>query len=237
MATYREVIADVLNTFKQVFDDASIQKSQALFWVNVVANRLRKQHGDKHDTGLYLTQFVDVQVLKDASLDNRKYVELPAKIFDLDMEKAVKYITYNFESLDCCSGPAFARVFFQRTTVDKSHRLYMSPYEKPDLDRPYFYRAGERIYFLGLECAAVKTVEMGLFTAFDTTLNCTLDDEIDLPDDLIQVLILEVRNLGRLSLMIPKDNVNEGQDETAEDIRRRGLTVPQQPSIQTDEQQ
>lgn len=237
MATYRYVVYDVLNTFKQVFDDATINPSQVLFWVNVVANRLRKQHQDKHDTGEYLTIFSDLKVKKDTTLHNRHYIELPARIFDLDNEKGVKYITYNLETLDCCFAPEFTQVFFQRTTPDKSHRLYLSKYEKPNIDNPYFYRVGDKIYFLGTECHNLSSVEIGLVTAFNTTITCQLDDEIPLPPDLIQVLILEVRNLGRLSLIVPKDNTNEGVDNTNDELRQRQLNVPVSNSVVPNEQE
>lgn len=233
MATYRYVVYDVLETFKQTLDDSTIQPSQVFFWVNVVANRLAKLHADKHDTGLYETVFSNVSVNVDSSLHDRKYIELPAKIFDLDNEKSVRYITYNLDSLDCCEGPAFSQVFFQRTTSRKSHRLYMNPYEKPSSKNPYFYRVGDKLYFLGTECINLTSVEVSLFTSFETTISsdCDLDTEIALPDDLIQILIFEVRNLGRLSLLVPKENVNEGEDKINQELRRRGLTVPQQEPV------
>ncbi len=102
--TFRFFISDILETFKQVFDDKEIQLNQVLYWTLVVANRLRKQHFDREDTGLFLTIFDKVTVSKDTALKDRPFIELPAAILDLDKEKAVKYITYNFETGQCCDG-------------------------------------------------------------------------------------------------------------------------------------
>lgn len=231
MPSFRYVIADIEKSLKQNFKDAEITDEHIKYWISVIANRLRKQHFEKHDTGLFTTVFYPVNVLTDILLKNRKYIELPEEIYDLDGEKAVRYITYNFETC-CCNGPEFAQVIFQPTTHIKSFRLYFSEYEKPTPENPYFYRQGNRLYFLGLECIDVKDVEVGLFTAIDSTTICDLDADIPLPDELLEVLIYKVISLGNYLLLTPaRDRVNEGTDRTAELTRGNRspkLAVPEE---------
>lgn len=230
MATYRYVCYDILTTFKQVLDDSEITLNHVLYWVVVIMNRLNKLHKEKHDTGLHLTIFDSVSVTVDTTLKDRKYIELPAAIFDLDYEKAVDYITYNYEKADS-KEPNFTQVKFQAITASKADRLYYSPYESPCPTKPYFYRVRNRLYFLGIEEITVPTVEIGLFTAVDPALVVDLDSEIPLPDDLVQILVYEVRNLGRLSLLLPKDRVNEGTDVTTEEPPPKEAQRPEQPIL------
>ena len=48
MATYRYVCYDLLETFKQTFDDKEISITQVLFWVQIIENRLKSQHIKKN---------------------------------------------------------------------------------------------------------------------------------------------------------------------------------------------
>lgn len=210
--TFRFVIQDILSSLKQIGDDRDIQPSHVVYWVQVVANRLRKLHFNKHDTGAFVTSFSTVTIQTDTTLKDRKFIDLPATIYDLDNEKAVKYITYNFKTGECCSGPNFSQVFFQPTTHAKSHILHKSKFSIPTPKRPYFYRSLERLYFLGLECVDVSDVEVGLFTSLDPTKVCDLDEEVQLPDDLVQVLTFEVLNLGNFMKLQPKERINEAAD-------------------------
>ena len=135
--TYRFFIDDILKSFKQVFDDKDLQPTQVLYLAAMVFNRLNKLSFDKIDTGLHVTQFFPIPVQIDANHKDRRYIELPAEIFDLDNEKAVRYITYNEETCGCCDGPQFAQQEFEPTTITKAKGLYRSVYSKPLRYRVY----------------------------------------------------------------------------------------------------
>ena len=53
-ATLRMVVYDILRDLKQVFPDANITPFQVTYWVMVHADKLKKQHVQKRDTGLML---------------------------------------------------------------------------------------------------------------------------------------------------------------------------------------
>jgi len=222
--TYRFFTYDILESFKQTFDDKELSLSHIIYWTQLGINRLKRLDMEQNDTGLYLSIFDKIIVNIDSALKDRKYVDLPAMAFGLKNEKAVKYITYNFDTGCCCDGPNFAQVFFNRTTAQKSHRLYLDPYESPSSENPYFYRSKDRLYFLGLECVVVKDVEIGLMSALDPTKPCDMDDEIELSNDLLAALRAEILSMGRLAVIVPKDRINEGTDKATE----RGGEAPQQ---------
>lgn len=239
--TYRFVSKDLLTTFKKTFDDKDISLMQVIYWIQIVANRLRRSHMERHDTGLFLSVFSPIKIQQDSKLKDRKFIDIPKTIIDLDNEKGVSYITYNFETNCCCEGPAFSQVFFQPTTPQKSWILQLSPFTKAKPDRPYFYRIGDtvsdgvtdvkvnRIYFLGIECVDVKDVEIGLMIGLDPTDVCDLDEEVPVPDSLMQTLITEVLSLGRFAFLIPKERINDGSDN-AIPSQQAAVTNPPRPA-------
>lgn len=236
--TYRYFANDILETLKKNFDDADITMSHVIYWTLVGANRLNKLHAEKRDTGKFTTIFSSVSVKLDTALKDRKFIDLPAKMLDINNDKGIEYITFNFESCSCCEGPNFAQVLMQPTTPAKSHRLYMSLYEKPDPSNTYFYRIGERVYFLGVECINLKDVEIGIKTALDPEKVCDLDTELEVPEHLIQTLRAEVLNMGRMVLLVPADRVNEGSDETEEAVKKRGgVPSARVPAQETEQRQ
>jgi len=222
--TYRFVANDILRTLKQVFDDRDVQMTQVIYWIQVVLNRLRvvELREENIDNGQYDTIFPSVTVNIDKSdnltgkLEDRKYIVLPDNVYNFEMDGAIKYVTYSFDQECCESGPTHTAVFFQPTTVMKSHRLYRNNYEKPSPDNPYFYRTKNIIYLLGIECIAVDSLEMCLTTTLDPKAVCNLDDPIEISENLIQQLKLEVFNLGRFIFNIPRERINEGSDLTTQ---------------------
>ena len=113
--TYRYLANDVLETFRQLSDDAEIGLTQVVFWINVIANRLRKQHIQKVDTGTHLTIFQNVPVSIEPN-SNRKYFDLPKSIYDFGNDRGIDYITYQ-DITDCCEGPAFTEIMFSQTSL------------------------------------------------------------------------------------------------------------------------
>ena len=200
--TYRYVVMDILETLKQTFDEKKIEMSHVVYWVQVTANALRVFHYKKHDTGMFISTFSSVTVQTDTSLKNRKYIALPAVI-------------------------SFAQTKFNRTTAQKAEALYYDDDSKPTPANPFFYRIGNRLYFLGLECVNVSDVEVALFTALDPSDFCDLDTEVPVPDDLLPHLKQEVLKMGGFVMMVPQERINDGAN--------RQQNIPNIPEIAEDE--
>jgi hypothetical protein len=215
--TYRYVVYDLQKSFNAAFDDADFTFNQILYWVQVIANRLRVQHNAATNSDLYTSTFSSIPVQTDSK--GRKYIDLPIQIMDLPDNSGIIYITYNVETCKC-SGPTFAQVWFQATTVGRVQHLYLDEYTKPSTSNPYFYRIGDRvdgvkvnrIYFVGLECINIEDVEIAIKASLDPSLVCNIDDEIPLPDELIQDLMMQVLQLGRFVLLMPSEVTNDGED-------------------------
>lgn len=218
MANYRYVGFDLLKSLKKMNDDADVRLTQVVYWIQVIANRIRADQFLKTDSGLFTSTFTNVQVLTDSN--GKKYIELPNQIMDLPNEEGVEMITY---CSDKCDPHPQSAVFFQPTTMAKSPLLYMDEYTEPSSNNPYFYRVGDkvngvkvnRIYFLGLECIDVDCVDIALRCSIDPTSVCDLDDEIPIPDERVKELMDEILALGRFVMMVPEERINQGDDETS----------------------
>jgi hypothetical protein len=217
--TYRYVVYDLQKNFNSTFDDADFTFNQILYWVMVVGNRLRVQQTLANNSDLFTSTFNDIPVLTDSN--GRKYIDMPVQIMDLPNNSGVVYITYNEETCNC-EGPTFAQVWFQGVNVGSVQNLYGDEYMRPSSTNPYFYRIGHkvdgagvnRLYLLGVECIPVKTVEIAVKSSLDPKKLCDIDEEIPLPDEMIQELVMQVLQLGKFIMMMPKENVNDGADET-----------------------
>lgn len=231
--TYRYVVYDIEKSLKKSFDDADITFNQILYWVMVVANKLRLQQTTITNTDLFTSTYCPVDVLTDDK--GRKYIDLPAQIMDLPDNAGVVYISYNVDTCSC-KGPAFAQTFFEGVNLGEVQHLYLDKYTTPSAKTPYFYRVGDRvngvdvnrIYLLGLECVNVSDVEIAIKTTLDPKTICDLDDNLPLPDELIQMLITEVLQLGRFVMMMPEEMINTGEDDT----EMQNYRTPKVPSPQ-----
>jgi hypothetical protein len=240
--TYRYVVYDLQKSFNAAFDDANFTRNQILYWVQVVANRLRVQHNAITNSDLFTSTFSSVAVQTDDK--GRKYIDLPVQIMDLPNNSGIVYITYNVETCKC-SGPTFAQVWFQGTGLGAVQHLYLDEYTKPSVKNPYFYRVGDkvdgvsvnRIYLLGLECIEVEDVEIALKASLDPKKVCNLDDNIPLPDELVQELMMQVLQLGRFVMLMPSENVNDGQDGNELDSRLYANRAINPPSAESTAQE
>jgi hypothetical protein len=217
----RYVVDDIANDLKQVFADKSIEKAQIAYWVMLVANRLKSQHIEKRSSGAYVHSFtgIPVQVVTTGTNPNniagRKRITLPSAIYDFHNDGGIDYISYydeDAEDADCMERPEFTYVTFTRTTPKDSQRLYGDKFEKPSAKNPYFYRQGQYVYFLGIECADIETVEIGIYSTFDPLTEINLDDAFEFPEELLLILKRQVLDLGRFALRIPEDRMNDGTD-------------------------
>jgi hypothetical protein len=223
MATYRYVALDIQKSLKKAFDDADVRLSQVIYWIQVVANKIRVDQQQKTDSGLFVSTFSSVAVSTDTK--GRHYLDLPGSVMDLPNEGGIVFMTYNYDTGCCCSGPNFAHRFFQPTNISKVHRLQMDIYEKPSPENPYFYRVGDRVdganvdrlYLLGTECIKVSDIELGLMLSLDPTDLCSLDEQVPVPDERIEELMKTVLELGRWVTLMPEERINQGADDSAPD--------------------
>jgi hypothetical protein len=204
--TWRNVVYDLWTDLKQAYDDADITLFHVQYWVSVNASKLLSQHIDKRDSGAFLTVYNNVQVLIDTD-NGYKYIDLPANIIDYTRDGGVVYMSYGACVDDC--DPIFTSVQFTRTKPSASRILYYTEEEKPSPSNPYFYRIGNRLYLLGIECINPCGIEIGLYITVSPDI-CDLDEEINLPEELIPVLIRQILDLGRFVLAMPTDRINEG---------------------------
>ena len=206
--TLRMVVYDLLNDFKQIYDDAQLTPFKVLYWTLVFADRLRKQHVEKTDSGAYTVRFDNVPVKVDP-VTGRNYFELPAPIYDLAKDGGIDYVSYP-PDMDL-SIPMWGSVVFTRTTVPNVMRLYFRDEERPAPNNPYFYRQNKYVYLLGVEEINLTKIEVGLKTTLEpASLTTDLDTVFDFPQDLIPVLKRQLLDIGRFVMQIPSDLVNDG---------------------------
>jgi len=229
MVSLRLVVYDILNDLKQVYDDADLTPYKVFYWVLVHADRLKKQHIEKRDSGAYSTPFIlSVSVEPD---NGRNYFTLPASIYDIDKDGGIDYITYA-PSIDL-SLPTFSSVKFTRITPSRSRRLYFREEETPAPSNPYFYRQGDRIYLLGVEQINITEIEVALKLSFDPTdATIDLDDEFDFPSDLIPILKRQILDMGRFVLNIPRDAINDGAGFDSKVMPTQKLISVNSPDLQ-----
>jgi hypothetical protein len=221
-ATLRYVVFDILEDFKQAYSQADVSEYQLTYWVLIHADRLKKQHIQKIDSGEYLAIYPNVSVSQDSN--GNKYITLPARIYDFDLDKGVSFITYDQRSGD--DHPVFTNITFGRTTPAKAKRLSMRPQESPSPDNPYFYRVGDKLYFLGLSDVSVPTVEVGIYQTLNPAdLSLDIDQPFDFPQDLIPILKRQVLDLGLFALNVPSDLKNDGVSEQGELPQKKFISV------------
>jgi hypothetical protein len=235
--TLRTHLEETITTIKQTFDDKSVSRAQVAYCYIVVANDLLSKHIVKRDSGAFLTIFDNVPLTvsstsssADNTVKNRKFIELPGLIFDYDMDGAVEYLSYVSDGGEGCP-PRFTRTPFTRTSQSQSRWLYMHPSTEPSPKNPYFYRAGTKIYTLGLECVPVKYLEAGLYMTVDPLNKIDIDQPFNFPQELLKTLKMQVIDLIRYNWFFPKDSANTGEDETttAKVDNRKIVSVNPQP--------
>jgi hypothetical protein len=213
----RIIVDDILVTIKQTFDDKQVSQAQVAYWVILVGNQLLSQHNAKRDSGAFLASYAGVPVKK-ASVNsnpniikNRKYIELPANIFDYDRDGGVEYIAYYNPDENC--APEFARKTIQRTSPGELQWLNLDKHTKPSPKNPYWYRTGDIIYLVGIETVPVKEVEIGIYQTIDPLEKIDIDKPFYFPQELLHVLKRQVTDLARFSFLFQQDRSNDGNDE------------------------
>jgi len=232
--TLRQLVGAVQIQLKQLGDDRQVPFPLITQWCGFFTNRYRYEKYKTTQSGNYLAIYTSIPVVVPTSSTNpdivsgRKYIVFPATIFDYSNDDGVHYISYT--DFDGACQPSFAGVKFTRTTPAKAKRLYMSTYETPTPDNPYFYRVGENVYLLGIENITVNYLEAGLITAFDPFYTGSLDDELDLGEEGFDYVIKNVLDLGRFMLLMPEDRLNDANEDLS------GPAVPGQKLVSVNQQ-
>ena len=247
--TYRQVVYDIWQSLKQNFDDGELTIPQVLYHVSVSANRLKYQHLNKElkETGtiggenLRIYSNIPIQTAPVSSNPNvvagRKFIIIPARLIDLPQDGGIQFMTYDHLDPNCCEGD-FAVTFTRVTPGQAVKRLYANPYEKPSESNPYYYvvedetNQGVRVYLLGLECSSIDKLRVGVYAYTNFSDICSLDDAIDLPEHLIEVLKYSVISLGRFIMAVEADKVNDGNDTTGTASITRAEQLMQQQMMQ-----
>lgn len=214
----RHIVNDIGVDLRQIFDDRRISDAQIAYWTIIIGNNLLSKHIQKRSSGAFLTTFPEVPVLvSDTTGPNlvryRKYFDLPASIFDFNNDAAINYISYSVEPELPNERAPIMWVNFTRTTPGALKGLHKNPYTKPNVENPYFYRSKNRVYLIGVECIDITSVEIGLNLCIPPVTQIKLDDPFDFPEELISVLKRQVLDMGRFALLIPKERVNDGDDD------------------------
>lgn len=248
MATTLRLFASNIELMLKQANVDGISFNQIVLWSSYFINKYRyaklvsqNSIGYQFDSGAYLMTFANVPVITPTgSVDpniirNRKYIELPSVIYDLNKDEGIKYISYSDFYLSC--QPSFTGVRFTRTTPAKARRLYFSEYEKPSPNNPYFYRKSNIIELLGIEEIDVDTLEVGILSVFEPFVNGGLDSILDVGEEALSDITKQVLDLGRFMLLMPEDKVNDSADTnaTSQVPKSKLISVNQNPAnIQED---
>lgn len=213
-------VNNISTVLRQVIDDKRITETQVAYWTIIVANNLRAKHEQKRSSGAFLTTFAEIPVMVSETtgpnlVRYRKYFDLPNAIYDFNNDAAIEYISYSVDPELVKDLPPLTHVSFTRTTPGALENLYKNPYTKPDHKNPYFYRSGNRIYLIGLECVDIPFLEIALYMCIPPVTEIDPYAPFEFPAELLPVLERQVIDMGRFALMIPKERVNDGDNSVA----------------------
>lgn len=221
MSTYRYTSNLVLATLQQKFSDRKITFDQVNYWVQVVANRLIYQRLNKRnsDTGVYLVGFTGMPV---KIIGQRKTIELPDVIVEMEEDKGIDAISYIYEPAISCENP-LGEVTFERTMPHEVKSLYALPMRNPRPEMPFFYRTGSTLYLLGIEKINVPYLDMWLHMGTNPQNLLDIDTDIHLDVSQEQVLIAQVISLCRFGMLLPQERLLNGSDNTANEKNETAL--------------
>ena len=223
--TYRQTLYDIQSLLKQTYENKEFDDELVLFWIEMYANRLRKQHDEKANTDTFLHVYKQVPIYTEQN-SNLTYISLPENVFDLERDRAIRYITYDF-NIDNYIHP-MASVEFHRTTRETMKRLYFTEEESPRPDNPYWYRIGNTIYLIGIECIDTQYVEIGILATMNPANVCKLDAQFEFPEELYAILQVQILSIGKFGLMIPEDATNKGENRVSPD----NMPIPRNTGVQ-----
>lgn len=239
--TLRDITNDIQVLLRQSADDREFEDIHVAWACTIIGDRLRSQHIQKRDSGAFLSVYANVPVSQFTTISNpnqipnRDYLELPACIYDFNLDAGIEYISY-WDNEDDCGSQKFKNVKFNRTSPSKVESLYYSEYTKPSPSNPYFYRVDKYIYLLGLECVDIDAVEMGIYAILPHPKDVDIDAEWPFPAELLPVLQRHVLDILRLGLQMPDDGkLNTGDDNsTPQEVPNQKLISVNDPVVSSE---
>ena len=223
MRTIRELVGSVKEQLQQTGDDLKVQNNQLYLWATWFVNKYINAQLAVQDSGSYISVLPSVPVINAALtvspniVKDRKYSLLPQSIFDLDLDRGIVAITYPYDFLDV-AYMHLKDVQFQRVSIHKINKLYMSPYEVPTPESPYFFLYGKYVGYLGIEAVPVSNIEMWLRTPFDPFTSHSIDDYIPILDQYGSDIAKNIFEMGRFELLMPTDKVNDAAANQGGDV-------------------
>jgi len=218
--TLRDIVDDIQVLLRQSFDDREFQDIHVAWACTIVGDRIKRQHIEKRNSGAFLSVYANVPVNVFTTIENpnqipnRKYVELPECIYDMNLDAGISYLSY-WDNTDPCGSEYFRKRKFNRTSPSEIEVWEGNPYTKPTPSNPYFYRVGKYIYLVGIECVDVEAVEMGIYATLPHPKDVDLDAEWEFPAATLAVLQKYVIDIFRLGLQMPDEGkVNTGDDNS-----------------------
>lgn len=230
------IVDEIRTTIKQTFDDKVVSRAQVAYWVIIVGNQLLGKHISKRDSGAFLNVYtVPLITATETQLPNiikgRKYIELPAAIFDFDKDNGVEYMAYYNPDKNC--KPDYSIKTINRMTPSTIQWTRLNKYTTPNADSSYFWRAGNIFPIVGLEAVPVKEIEVGIYQTISPLEKIDINAPFPFPQELIDTLKRQVTDLARYSFLFKGDKNNDGSDEASDPTTK---AIPKIASVNQQEQ-
>jgi hypothetical protein len=201
--TYRKMAFNVLESLKQVYDDPKITIPQVVHWILMAVNNINYQHIKKTRTGVYTNKYEVTSVLDNGG----KYILLPEDVVDLDNDMGIVLLEY-------CNKTCDDVYPFSRTTAGSKWSLNGNKHTKPSIESPFFYRVGDKLYLLGIDCVNIDCLWLYLNTPVSSMANCDFDSVIPVPAQYGEVLFYRVMNLAKFGMVSVSERNNDGSSAT-----------------------
>lgn len=242
--SYRYLVFYCQSALKSVFSDTDISQESIIWAVKIIVNKVKKKSIEPTASGSYLATFTNLPTSMqfdgaNNTLRNKKYIELPANIFDLDRDGGVDWLAYDKTIKDENEKVIFCEpIYFQRSTLIQLREMGANGHERPSPDSPYFVRVNNLLYLAGIEVLP-KVILNGAFFITENPYigEMLLDDTILLNDEQIADVVAQVLALGKWALMQPKDSTEEGTDLRIPQITKEANMALQQPPPDQNQQQ
>ena len=231
------IIDEIRTTIKQTFDDKVVSRAQVAYWVIIVGNQLLGKHIVKRNSGAFLNIYtVPVITATETKLPSiikgRKYIELPAAIFDFDKDGGINYMAYYNPDENC--KPEYRIKKIDRTTPSEIEWLELNKRTRPSPEVPYFWRAGNVFPIVGIESVSIKEVEVGIYQTISPLEKIDINAPFHFPQELMDALKRQVTDLARYSFLFKGDKNNDGSDEASDPTTK---AIPKIQSVNQQQEQ
>lgn len=254
MLTYDQATDEIMVTMGYTHDDRLRNREAVMYNVKLAVDKIKvqqlqksKEVGDYRKNSDMLSTFIVPLTHNDVADDvlndfDASFFDLPTSIYSLPHDGGVSFVRYLRNEIPFGCPPAVALTPFTGASLASIHTFYLSEYQKPKPQRPYFARAKaltsegvhkDRVYLFGVS-EDVKHLLVGLYAAPDFTA-IDPDAPIDVPEHLVMPLKQMVIDLERWAIQVPQERLkNDGRHlEPGETVRTERLMSLNNP-IQLD---